>query len=79
MIMQKYGISENMVRIVKLFYTGFQLALEDRGERGEWFSVKTGVEQGCDMSGFMFLIVWDWVMRRTVGRGEANGLASRQE
>jgi hypothetical protein len=31
----------------------------------EWFEVKTGVEQGCVMSGFLFLTVIDWVMRRT--------------
>ena len=40
------------------------------GEPGEWFEVTTGVKQGCNMSGFLFLIVLDWVMRRTVGNGE---------
>ena len=29
-------------------------------------SVKTGVKQGCNMSGFLFLLVVDWVMRRSV-------------
>ena len=31
-----------------------------------WFEVKSGVKQGCNMSGFLFLLVIDWVMRRTV-------------
>ena len=34
--------------------------------RTEWFEVKSGVKQGCDMSGFLFLLVIDWMMRRTV-------------
>ena len=33
----------------------------------------TGVKQGCNMSGFLFLIIMDWVMRRAVGGGE-NGI-----
>ena len=27
----------------------------------EWFEVLSGVKQGCVMSGFLFLIVIDWV------------------
>ena len=34
------------------------------------FDIKTGVKQGCNMSGFLFLIIMDWVKRRTVGNGE---------
>ena len=32
----------------------------------DWFDGKTGVKQGCCMSGFLFLLVIDWVMRRTI-------------
>ena len=72
-ILRKYGIPEKIIKMVRLFYEGFKCAVEDQGERGEWFDVKTGVKQGCNMSGFLFLIVLDWVMRRTVGCGE-NGI-----
>ena len=72
-IMRKYGIPEKVVRMVKLFYDGFQCAVEYQGEKCEWFDIKTGVKQGCNMAGFLFLIVLDWVMRRTVGNGE-NGI-----
>ena len=34
--------------------------------RTGWFEVKSGVKQGCVMSGFLFLLVIDWMMRRTV-------------
>ena len=69
----KYGIPEKLVRIVKLFYEDFQCAVEDQGERGEWFDITTGVKQGCNMSGFLFLIDMDLIMRRTVSEGQ-NGI-----
>ena len=31
-----------------------------------WFKVTTGIKQGCVMSGFILIVVFDWVMRRTV-------------
>ena len=73
LIMKKYGIPEKIVRIVKTFYEDFQCAVENNGEIGEWFDIKTGVKQGCNMSGFLFLMIMDWIMRRTVGKGE-NGI-----
>ena len=72
-IMRKYGIPEKLVKMVKLCYDGFQSAVEEQGKIGEWFDVTTGVKQGCNMSGFLFLLVLDWVMRRTVGDGN-NGI-----
>ena len=36
----------------------------------------SGVKQGCNMSGFLFLIIIEWVTRRTDGNGE-NGIRWR--
>ena len=72
-IMMKYGIPEKIVRMVEIFYQDFQCAVVDQGETCEWFDIKTGVKQGCNMSGFLFLLVMDWIMKRTVGNGE-NGI-----
>ena len=73
LIMQKYGIPDKIVRMVKVFYEDFNCAVEDQAEACEWFNIKTGVKQGCNMSGFLFLIAMDWIMRKTVGKGE-NGI-----
>ena len=51
--MRKYGIPEKLLKMVKLFYDGFQCAVEEQGEIGEWFDVTTGVKQGCNMSEFI--------------------------
>lgn len=45
----------------------------DQGKICEWFDIKTGVKQECNMSGFLFLIIMRWVMRRTVGI-DGNGI-----
>jgi hypothetical protein len=31
----------------------------------DWFTVKSGVKQGCNMSGFLFITVIDWIMSKT--------------
>jgi len=64
---------DKIVRMVKVFYEDFNCFVEDQAEACEWFNIKIGVKQGCNMSGFLFLIAIDWIMRRTVGKGE-NGI-----
>ena len=46
-------------------YTDSECAVIDENETTDWFQVKTGVKQGCVMSGFLFLLVIDWVKRTT--------------
>lgn len=55
-IMSKYGIPEKITKMVRLFYEDFECAVEDQGETCSWFKVKTEVKQGCNMSGFLFLL-----------------------
>ena len=44
-------------------------AIIDWGGRTGWFDIKSGVRQGCVMSGFLFLIAIDWVKRKTFREG----------
>ena len=44
LIMQKYGIPDKIVRMVKVFYEDFNCAVEDQAEACEWFNIKTGVK-----------------------------------
>jgi len=62
--------------MVKVYYNGFKCAVVDVGVIGDWYDIKIGVKQGCNMSEFLFLIIMDWVTRRTVGNGE-NGIRWR--
>ena len=71
-IMRQYGIPQKLVQMVKTLYGDFQCSVIDENETTDWFPVMTGVKQGCCMSGFLFLLVIDWVMRKTV-EGERTG------
>ena len=59
--MESYGIPLKLVRMVNTMYDDSQCTGQT-----DWFNVKSGVKQGCNMSGFLFLLVIDWIMRRTV-------------
>ncbi|XP_045171092.2 uncharacterized protein LOC123533508 [Mercenaria mercenaria] len=53
-----------MIRLVKLLYESIECAVLDDGTESEWFRVTTGVKQGCTMSGFLFLLAIDFVMKK---------------
>ena len=53
---KKYGVPEKTIGMVKIFFEDVKYAVEDQGEIGERFDIKTGVKGGCSMSGFLFLI-----------------------
>ena len=65
-IVRSYGIPEKLVKIMKLFYENYEccIALENNNLTDN-FNVKTGVRQGCILSPILFLIVVDWVMRKS--------------
>ena len=72
-IMKAYGVPDKLIRMVKIMYEDFECSVLDEGEQTRWFKITTGVKQGCVMSGFLFLIAVDWVMRRTT-EGQRNDI-----
>ena len=44
-------------------YVGFECEVVDGRVTSYWFMIKSEVKQGCVMSGFLFLLCLDWVMR----------------
>jgi len=67
--MRSYSIPEKIVKMVKVMYSGSECVVIDGSGVFDWFVIKTGVKQGCCMSGFRFLLVVDWVMRQTTKHG----------
>ena len=59
------SLPRKMVRVIAGIYQGFECAVVDGSETSEWFKIKSGVKQGCVMSGFLFLLALDWTMRET--------------
>jgi len=46
-----------------------ECAVVDGEDTTEWFKIKIGVKQGCNMSRLLFLLVVDWVMRHSLQEG----------
>ena len=65
-VMMKYGIPHKLVQMVQTLNKDFQCAVIDESDMTDFFPVMTAVKQGCCMSGFLFLLMIDWVMRQTV-------------
>lgn len=59
MIVKSYGIPPKLVEMVKAMYDGNQCAVAESAGLTGWYDVKSGVKQGCNMLGFLFLLVID--------------------
>ena len=57
-ILIHYWIPEKITRlIIQSMYAGSECAVVDSNGVSDWFPIKSGVKQGCNMSGFLFLLV----------------------
>ena len=64
-ILKHYGVPEVFLNIIKEIYRDSESCVLEGGKTSGWFEVKTGVKQGCVMSGFIFIAVVDWIMKNT--------------
>lgn len=53
----------------KRAYHGFECAVVNGRDSTEWFKIKTGVKQGCNMSVLLFLLFVKWVMKNSLQEG----------
>lgn len=67
--MRSYGIRSKIINLVKALFDDFECAVVDGQHTTEWFKIKTGMKQGCNVSGLLFLIVVDWLMRNSLQEG----------
>ena len=72
-IMELYGVPPKILTIIKKLYRNNEICVSNNGLQSDWVRIESGVKQGCGMSGFLFLIVLDWVMRNSV-EGKNTGI-----
>jgi hypothetical protein len=74
-LMAHYGIPQKFLNIIRNSYSNMQCRVTHEGKLTESFDVKTGVEQGCLLSPFLFLLAIDYIMRESTEgkRKESNG------
>jgi hypothetical protein len=64
-LMHHYGIPQKIINTIQQLYEDPSCQVIHNGKLTDAFTVKTGVRQGCMLSPTIFLIVIDWIMRRT--------------
>ena len=62
-ILEYYDIPSEIVNPIKEIYRNNSSCVIHNGNISDWFQVETGVRQGCVLSGFLFIIAIDWIMR----------------
>ena len=67
-IMGQYGIPDIFIRTFKALYHQSSGCVKGGRWYSSWFEVKSSVRQGCVISGFIFVLIVDWVMRHTNNR-----------
>ena len=66
--MGQYGIPDIFIRSFQALYHQSSSCVTEGGRYSSWFEVKSGVRQGCVLSGFIFVLIMDWVMWHTNDR-----------
>ncbi|XP_070183560.1 uncharacterized protein [Littorina saxatilis] len=64
-LMHHYGIPQKFINIIQHLYEDSTCQVIHNGKLTIPFVVKTGVRQGFMLSPTIFLMVIDWIMRRT--------------
>ena len=72
-LLRFYGIPEKSVTLIKSSYEGFTCRVAHEGQLSDSFEVRTGVQQGCLLSPFLFLLAIDWIMTSVTKSGD-NGI-----
>ncbi|KAL1267682.1 hypothetical protein QQF64_033045 [Cirrhinus molitorella] len=64
-ILHHYGIPPKIIAIIQTFYEKFECSVLMNNTLTEWFSVQSGVRQGCIISPILFLLTVDWITTNT--------------
>jgi hypothetical protein len=65
-ILKEFGVPEKIVTMIRVLYEGFQCTVLHEEKYLTYFLVETGVKQGCLLSGMLFLLAIDWLMKRII-------------
>ena len=64
-ILKLYGIPDKYINIFRALYRNTRCCAKTANGVTEMFDILTGVRQGCILSPFVFLIIIDFIMRKT--------------
>ena len=65
-IMGQYRVPQKLITIISRLYENNEICVVNNGLQSDWVRIISGVKQGCGMSGFLFILVLDWVINNSV-------------
>lgn len=68
-----YGVPKKLINIMKQLYKNTEVSVVNGDIQTDWIRIISGVKQGCNMSGFLFILVLDWVMNKCA-EGQNTGI-----
>jgi endonuclease/exonuclease/phosphatase family metal-dependent hydrolase len=63
-ILEVYGFPSKVINIIRDLYEGLECCIKLDNGNSDWFSIRTGVRQGCVLSPMLFGIAVDFVMKQ---------------
>ena len=72
-LLRHYGAPKKIISLIRCTFQDMSRKIAHAGQLSGSFEVKTGVQQGCLLSPFLFLLVIDWIMKTTT-TGRNNGI-----
>ena len=67
LLLTRLGIPDKIVRLVKILYSNSVSCVRASQPESAWFTIESGVRQGCVLAPDLFATGVDWLMERTVG------------
>ena len=62
-LLRHYGVPEKIIFLIWCTFQDMSCRIAHAGQLSESFEVKTGIQQGCLLSPFFFLLAIDWIMK----------------
>jgi hypothetical protein len=63
-ILEVYGVTRKIIGTIKDMCDGFRCTVRHERSTAHWFTITSGVRQGCIISSFLFPQCIDWMMER---------------
>ena len=60
--LQRSGLPEELVEMVRRIYEDRNLQVKDAGQKLAWYRQRPGISQGCPLSPFLFVILMTILM-----------------
>jgi hypothetical protein len=78
-ILEAYGVPLKLVELIKALHLNSECRIRIDDVVTDWFGVTTGVRQGCVLAPFLFIILMDFILRKSIPPDRGIPISSSQK